>query len=73
MFSLICVWINGWVNNREAGDVRRFRAHYDVTVMTWFIGTGVAGTVDIMSLSSNLVIMIHKHCKVSCVGLGVGG
>ena len=27
MFSLICVWINGWVNNREAGDLRRFRAH----------------------------------------------
>ena len=22
MFSLICVWINGWVNNREAGDLR---------------------------------------------------
>ena len=21
MFSLICVWINGWVNNREAGDL----------------------------------------------------
>ena len=20
MFSLICAWINGWVNNREAGD-----------------------------------------------------
>ena len=20
MFSLICVWMNGWVNNREAGD-----------------------------------------------------
>ena len=35
MFSLICVWINGWVNNREAGDLRRYRAHYDVTVMTW--------------------------------------
>ena len=32
-FSLICVWINGWVNNREAGDLRRYRAHYDVTVM----------------------------------------
>ena len=26
MFSLICVWINGWVNNREAGDLRRYRA-----------------------------------------------
>ena len=33
MLSLICVWINGWVNNREAGDLRRHRAHYDVIVM----------------------------------------
>ena len=33
MLSLICLWINGWVNNREAGDLRRYRAHYDVTVM----------------------------------------
>ena len=33
MFSLICVWINGWINNREAGDFRRYRVHYDVTVM----------------------------------------
>ena len=33
MFSLICVWINGWVNNREAGDLRRYRAHYYVIVM----------------------------------------
>ena len=33
MFSLICVWINGWVNNREAGDSRRYRTHYDVIVM----------------------------------------
>ena len=31
--SLIYAWINGWVNNREAGDLRRHRAHYDVTVM----------------------------------------
>ena len=33
MFSLICVWINDWVNNREAGDLRRYRGHYDVYVM----------------------------------------
>ena len=33
MFSLICVWINDWVNNREAGDLRRYRAHHDVIVM----------------------------------------
>ena len=33
MFILICAWINGWVNNGEAGDLRRYRIHYDVTVM----------------------------------------
>ena len=33
MFSLICVRINDWVNNREVGDVRRHRGHYDVSVM----------------------------------------
>ena len=33
MFSLICVWINGWVNDREASDLKRYRAHYGVTVM----------------------------------------
>ena len=33
MLSLICAWINGWVNNRETGDLRRHRAHYDVIVM----------------------------------------
>ena len=38
IFSLICVWINDWVNNREAGDLRRHRGHYDVNVMCrWFI------------------------------------
>ena len=33
MFSLICAWINGWVNNREGGDLRRHGAHCDVIVM----------------------------------------
>ena len=30
MFSLIWTWTNGWVNNREAGDLRRQRAHYAI-------------------------------------------
>ena len=34
MFSLIFAWINGWVYNGEAGDLRCHRAHYDVIVMT---------------------------------------
>ena len=45
MFSLIYVSIKDWVNNHEAGDLRRYRAHYDVMVMLcifqgYSIGTG---------------------------------
>ena len=38
VFSLICAWINGWVNNRGAGDLRCHHAHYDVTVMKVVLG-----------------------------------
>ena len=37
MFSLICVWINGWATNGEAADLRRYRAHCDVTVMIYIV------------------------------------
>ena len=45
VFPLICTWMNGWESNRDAGDLRRQRAHYDVTVISYicqchFIGTG---------------------------------
>ena len=33
MFSLICAWTGGWVDNRHVSDWRRHRAHYEVTVM----------------------------------------
>ena len=33
MFTLIWARINAWVNNREAGDLRRYRTHSDVIVM----------------------------------------
>ena len=50
MFSLICTWINGWVNNREAGDLTRFRAHYDVRVMelNWIKGQFGKTAGDVM-------------------------
>ena len=35
MFSLMYAWINDWVNNREAGDLRLQHGHYDVIVMKW--------------------------------------
>ena len=33
MFYLICAWTNDWANNRDAGDLRRHRGYYGVTVM----------------------------------------
>ena len=33
VFSLIYTWANGWVNNRDVGDLRRHRTHYDVPVI----------------------------------------
>ena len=34
MFSSICAWINGWVHNREADDLKHHRAHWDVIVIS---------------------------------------
>ena len=63
MFSLICVWINGWVNNREAGDLRRYRAHCDVTVMDfteiWIRIKKSAKAVQLKFLAKNLSHYVH--------------
>ena len=37
IFSLICAWLNGWTNNRDAGDLRRHRAPFDVIVVTYLL------------------------------------
>ena len=34
MFSLICAWTNSWINDRDAGDLRRRRDHYEVSIMS---------------------------------------
>ena len=41
MFSLVCAWINGWVNSDEADDLRRHGAHYDVIVMTQAVAMAI--------------------------------
>ena len=48
---LICVWINGWVNNREASDLRRHRGHHDVTVRACGGGHGSARPVITLVLT----------------------
>ena len=58
MFSSICGWIHSWVNNRDAGNLRRHGAHYDVTVMfhIWqaLLPINCGNTCQIWSHSKNL-------------------
>ena len=46
MLFLIWAWINGWLNDREADDLRRHCVHYDIIVMNiavivWDSGVGI--------------------------------
>ena len=73
MFSLICAWTNGWANNRDAGDLRRHHAHYDVTVMkTRFSITCI---IYLMLPISNLVwqpswiLILFLNCKIIVANL----
>ena len=60
MLSLICARINDWVNNREAGDLRRHRGHYDVSVMML-----QAGWVDLNMdvLGEHLLMMCNRYWR----------
>ena len=58
-FSLICAWINGRVNNREAGDLRRRRTHYDVNVMT----QGFVNVVLYTFVGYVIVLKGHMWCN----------
>ena len=51
LFSLICAWTSGWTNNQDAGDLRHYRAHYDVTVMPQAI-------MNVLNHSDALVLLI---------------
>ena len=40
MFYFMCALIKGWAKNRDADDLRRHRAHYDVAVMLSLLPIG---------------------------------
>ena len=63
MFSWICARINDWVNNREAGDLRRHQAHCDVIVMICLNGS-LAIAVGVRYRGSGFKHTLHliKHC-----------
>ena len=59
----ICAWINRWVNNREAGELRRHCAHYDVTVMPPFNMT----RVTLMTTPTHRLDIWPNHVYVAFV------
>ena len=63
MFSLICVWINGWVNNREAGDSRRNRGHCDVIVMMERYGVPVFICSNTALCAAIVIVAL---CAIQC-------
>ena len=65
-FSLICARINSWVNNREAGDLRRHQAHCDVIVMslTWSIHMQRRGWCTLITRhSTSRVYWAEEHIE----------
>ena len=61
MFSLIYVWINGWANNREAGDLRRCIAHYDVTVINITTELSLYGEIVSTDALTWSIFQSEKH------------
>ena len=57
MFSLICAWINGWVNNCEAGNLRRHCDHFDVTVMDLNILTVIAFKMSLYEILRSWLLL----------------
>ena len=57
-FSLICAWTNGWINNLDASDLTRHRAHYDVTVMNLLIYVYIYWGFSLILLLSHID---HPH------------
>ena len=58
MFSLICVWTNGWANNRGAGDLRHHRGCYDVTVINFAVKSKHYGETGILHSRVHFIYVI---------------
>ena len=81
--DVICAWIKSWVNNRDAGDLKRHRAHYDVTVI-WLLQfpsylkphvlhiNSVLFTFDIYAGTIALFQMLHWQVTRYVNGLLIG-
>ena len=66
MFSLICAWTNGWANNRDVGDLRRRRAHHDVTVM-WRNSHMGSSNTDLRFCQTPFLSLCPIPCSIKVV------
>ena len=64
MFSLICVWINGWVNNCEAGDLRCHRAYYDIIVIMMAATIHLVHHVNTQLQVGRTITLNHKKIQM---------
>ena len=60
MFSLICAWANCWVNNRDAGDLRRRRDDYGVTIHYAFIWSSYHIILSVMAYQP-IMLLLTMH------------
>ena len=67
MFSLIFAWTNSWANNRNASDLGRHRAHYDVTVMLKILnGTNISISADTVTITKNSHAFLKVTLEMNC-------
>ena len=57
MCSLFCAWINNWANNGVTGDLRRHRAHFDVTVMLF----SIFKMIKVLVLVFKITLMFYRY------------
>ena len=67
VFSSIGAWINGCVNNGQAGDLRRHRAHFDVNVMALFFR--ITEPYTILTAGERCIAKTFRSCKSFDYGL----
>ena len=61
VFTLICAWTTGWAKNRDAGNFRRHRAQYDVTVMSHSKRTFAKLSVLIPLINKLYISVVTPH------------
>ena len=66
VFSLICTWINNWVNNGDDSDLKHHHAHYDITVMFWknWINCWYPGSSSYQYINSHAIAYLCKKVLV---------